>query len=223
MAFLDYSAKRMGPARLTRARGLYARRGKRIFDLVICFALLPVVAPAILVLWLLAMMTGPTGFFAHARVGKNGKAFRCWKIRTMIADADDALIKLFHRRPEAEAEWSKIQKLADDPRIMPLGRALRRSSLDELPQIWNVIKGDMSLVGPRPVTRVELRHYGEDLQHYLSIPPGVTGLWQITDRQSGCYVRRVALDKQYVQTISFVGDLAILGKTLPALFRLTGR
>ena len=101
MAFLDYSAKRMGPARLTRARGLYARRGKRIFDLVICFALLPVVAPAILVLWLLAMMTGPTGFFAHARVGKNGKAFRCWKIRTMIADADDALIKLFHRRPEA--------------------------------------------------------------------------------------------------------------------------
>ena len=223
MAFLDYSAKRMGPARLTRARGLYERRGKRIFDLVICFALLPVVAPAILVLWLLAMMTGPTGFFAHARVGKNGKAFRCWKIRTMIADADDALIKLFHRRPEAAAEWSKIQKLSDDPRIMPLGMALRRSSLDELPQIWNVIKGDMSLVGPRPVTRAELRHYGEDLQHYLSIPPGVTGLWQIIDRQSGCYVRRVALDKQYVQTISFVGDLAILGKTLPALFRLTGR
>lgn len=223
MVFLDYSAKRIEPPRVIRARGLYLRGGKRLLDLAICFALLPVVVPVIFILWLLAAATGHTGFFAHLRVGKNGKVFRCWKIRTMVADADGALNRLFHLRPEAKVEWSKSRKLENDPRIMPLGHLLRRSSLDELPQIWNVIKGDMSLVGPRPVTRVELRRYGSDLHHYLATRPGVTGLWQITDRQSGCYVRRVVLDKHYVQTITFAGDLGILLRTLPALFRLTGR
>ncbi len=223
MTLLDYAPKRSKPARRIVTGGLYQAGGKRMLDLAICCALLPLVVPVIFALWCGAVIMGRSGFFGHVRVGRNGKAFRCWKIRTMVADADSALATVLQARPDKALEWSRSRKLENDPRIFPFGRFLRWTSLDELPQIWNVITGDMSLVGPRPVTRVELRYYGDALQDYYRVRPGITGLWQVKARQNACYVQRVALDRRYSNTVSLGRDLGILAQTVPLLFRPTGR
>ncbi len=141
----------------------------------------------------------------------------------MVPDADGALADLLRVRPDCARQWQRSRKLRDDPRIVPFGRILRETSLDELPQIWNVIRGEMSLVGPRPVTRIELRYYEESVQDYLATRPGLTGLWQITGRQNACFAQRVQLDTEYCQSVSFIGDLTILARTAPVLLWPTGR
>ncbi len=151
--------------------------------------------------------------FRHRRVGRDGKPFDCLKFRSMVPDADRVLRELLERHPELKAEWLRDHKLRDDPRITAAGRFLRRTSLDELPQLWNVIRGEMSLVGPRPIVHEELLRYGRCASKYLSARPGITGLWQVTGRSNTDYRRRVVLDVYYIRRQSLLLDLYILAKT----------
>lgn len=202
--------------------GFYGRAGKRLFDLGLALLLLPVLAPVILVLCGVVRLDGGPGFFGHTRVGRGGRPFTCWKLRSMAADAEAQLQAHLAADPAAAAEWARGRKLADDPRISRLGHVLRRTSLDELPQIWNVLKGEMSFVGPRPVVAAELARYGSSLSAYLVQTPGITGLWQVSGRNSLSYEERVALDAAYLARRSFCRDLAILGRTGAAVLRRTG-
>ncbi len=192
---------------------LYSRFGKRAFDVLLALALLPFLTPIIAVLWLIVRFEGAPGFFGHPRIGQNGRVFRCWKVRTMTVGAEAKLADYLSRNPEAAREWALNQKLSDDPRITKLGRFLRKSSLDELPQIWNVLKGEMSFVGPRPVVPDELERYGNQRETYLSLKPGITGFWQTLGRNSLSYGERVKLDTAYVSQISLSTDIRLILKT----------
>lgn len=161
-------------------------------------------------------------FFGHERVGKGGKRFRCLKFRTMALDADKRLAALLAEDPDARAQWETHRKLYDDPRITCLGELLRKSSLDELPQFWNVLRGDMALVGPRPIVEDEARHYGEHYADYLSVKPGLTGIWQVSGRSDVRYADRVALDVDYIRNRSFLGDLGIMAKTVRVVLSRAG-
>jgi exopolysaccharide production protein ExoY len=186
---------------------------KRVFD-VICAVILAIVfAPLIVVIAVLLHRDGGPIIFRHRRVGRHGKAFDCLKFRSMVPDADRVLRELLEQHPEFRAEWLRDHKLKDDPRVTSVGRFLRRTSLDELPQLWNVIRGEMSLVGPRPVVREELLRYGRCACVYLAARPGVTGLWQVNGRNNTDYRRRVVLDVYYVRRQNLMLDLYILFKT----------
>ena len=156
------------------------------------------------------------------RIGASGQVFECLKFRSMIANADAVLADLLARSPEAKAEWDATQKLRKDPRITPVGRLLRKTSLDELPQLINVVLGDMSLVGPRPIVASEVRFYGDKIAYYQAVRPGVTGLWQVSGRSDTTYDRRVQLDVWYVRNRSLWLDIAILFRTLPAVLSRRG-
>ena len=203
--------------------GLYSRFGKRAFDLAFALLLLPVLAPVILCLWILARRDGGPGFFGHTRVGRDGKPFKCWKVRSMVADAEARLQAHLDADPAAAAEWERDHKLANDPRISRLGHVLRKTSLDELPQIWNVLKGEMSFVGPRPIVTRELAKYGSSAAAYLAQKPGITGLWQVSGRNGISYDERVALDVAYLTRRSFPADMKIIAKTGLAVLGATGR
>jgi undecaprenyl-phosphate galactose phosphotransferase len=166
--------------------------------------------------------TGGPAIFSHRRIGRYGLAFGCLKFRTMVPDAEDALRRLLESDPRARAEWERDFKLREDPRITPVGEFLRRTSLDELPQLWNVLKGEMSLVGPRPVIEEELERYGDQVGYYLETRPGITGLWQISGRNDTGYEDRVALDSWYVRNWSLWYDLVILVKTVGVVMRGRG-
>lgn len=195
-------------------------RSKRALDLTVATTALILAAPLMLLVALLIKMTmgGPV-LFAHRRIGFNGMEFDCLKFRTMVPNSDQALQEYLARYPEAEREWQERRKLAHDPRMTPLGRMLRKSSLDELPQLLNILRGEMSCVGPRPVMAEELQHYGALSSEYLKARPGLTGLWQISGRSSTGYSRRVLLDTQYVQNWSLRTDLVILAWTTIAIMR----
>ena len=167
---------------------------------------------------------GGRPFYAHRRVGRGGAHFPCFKFRTMATQADGLLEAVLKADPARRAEWDRAQKLRDDPRVTPIGRVLRMTSLDELPQLFNVLRGDMSFVGPRPVLPSELeRFYGPvGTKAYLSVRPGITGLWQISGRSDCGYERRVALDISYVRNISLREDLRILRQTISAVLRGRG-
>lgn len=203
--------------------GFYPRFGKRAFDIAFALLLLPVLVPVILALWCIVRCDGGPGFFGHTRVGRNGKPFKCWKVRSMVVDAEARLQAHLDANPEAAAEWERDHKLTDDPRINRLGHFLRKTSLDELPQIWNVIKGEMSFVGPRPIVTKELPKYGGRVSAYLVQKPGITGLWQVSGRNNISYDERVALDVAYLSCSSFFKDLAIIGMTASAVVSRTGR
>lgn len=203
-------------------RSVYVKGGKRAFDLVIGSFIAVAVLPLMLVLLAAVAIEGGAPIFSHRRVGRNGKDFACLKFRTMVPDAETRLLEVLQTDPAAAAEWALDRKLRNDPRISPLGRMLRKTSLDELPQIWNVLKGEMTLVGPRPITREELTLYGSSATAYQSVRPGITGIWQVSGRNNYSYAKRVQLDGQYVLNYSFVHDLYILARTLPAVLRLTG-
>ncbi len=175
-------------------------------------------APLLVVVSVLVKLTmgGPV-IFSHSRVGFGGGRFRCFKFRTMVQNAEAVLEEHLSRNPDLRQEWEANQKLVVDPRTTGLGRLLRKSSLDELPQLVNVLRGEMSLIGPRPVTAAELGRYGADAAHYLRARPGLTGLWQVSGRSKLVYARRVALDSAYVQNWSLALDLRILLRTIPAL------
>jgi undecaprenyl-phosphate galactose phosphotransferase len=176
----------------------------------------------LLVAWLTWRRDGAPIFFAHYRVGFDGKLFRCLKFRTMYRDAEQMLADLLRDDPQARAEWARDQKLTNDPRITPVGNFLRRTSLDELPQLFNVLRGEMNLVGPRPITVAELTRYGRVRWHYLSVRPGLTGLWQVSGRNNTTYEERVALDRRYVEQHSIWLDLRILFKTIKVVVARDG-
>lgn len=199
-----------------------ARLTKRLFDMVFAVILLIVLAPIMVFIALALKLEGGGIIFSHLRVGKNGKPFPCYKFRSMVLDADNQLQALLAHNPSMQAEWNKEHKLKDDPRVSRMGAFLRRSSLDELPQLFNVLKSEMSLVGPRPIVSDELEKYGIEKSYYLMVRPGMTGLWQVSGRNDVDYDTRVYLDAWYVKNWSLWYDLAILFKTVKVVFSKSG-
>ncbi|MDX2265278.1 MAG: sugar transferase [Hyphomicrobiales bacterium] len=193
---------------------------KRIMDVAIAGCAVLALAPLFLIVAaLIALTMGRPVLFIQNRVGFGGHTFPCLKFRTMVTDAGARLEAHLAADPEAAAEWRATQKLRNDPRVTWLGRALRKSSLDELPQLFNVLRGDMSCVGPRPITPSEVLRYGRRAADYVKVRPGLTGLWQVNGRSQTTYGRRVLLDCVYVRRVSPPADIAILLRTPLALFR----
>jgi exopolysaccharide production protein ExoY len=186
---------------------------KRIVDVLGAIVLGLVFSPLILTIMFLMRKSGGTVIYRHRRVGRGGQMFSCLKFRTTVPNADQVLRELLESDPDLRAEWIRDHKLRHDPRVTRLGRFLRRTSLDELPQLLNVLRGEMSLVGPRPVVREELLRYGRNVGTYLAAKPGITGLWQVTGRNDTDYRRRVVLDTYYVRNQNLLLDLYILLKT----------
>lgn len=196
---------------------------KRALDLVIVLAALPFLLPLLLGLVGMVKLSSPGPvLYGHKRVGRGGRSFRCWKFRTMVTNGDAVLADHLRRHPAARKLWEAERKLHDDPRVTPVGAVLRKLSLDELPQLLNVLSGEMSLVGPRPVVTDELEKYGRSSRHYLSVRPGLTGLWQVSGRSDTSYRRRVVLDRSYVTRWSLLLDLRVLVMTIPAVLRSHG-
>ena len=198
------------------------RISKRVFDLFGSITLLLLLSPIFALLAYKVSKDGGKPFFGHFRVGQNNKPFRCYKFRSMVVNAQEVLKQLLANDPVAQAEWDQDFKLKNDPRVSKLGAFLRSTSLDELPQLWNVLKGEMSLVGPRPVVQAELERYGEDVDYYLMAKPGMTGLWQVSGRNDVDYDTRVYLDSWYVKNWSLWSDIAILFKTISVVTRRDG-
>ena len=210
---------------MLRLRNNLGRRGMRaikwVFDQVAATILLILLSWFFLVIGLWILRSGRPVIYGHERIGQKGKVFRCYKFRTMVPDGERILRDLLERSPEAAAEWAKDFKLRNDPRITPIGRFLRRTSLDELPQLWNVLKGEMSLVGPRPIVLEELARYGEYADYYLQSRPGITGVWQVSGRGDTTYEERVSMDAWYARNWSLWYDFVILVKT--AVVLVTGK
>lgn len=200
--------------------GIYRNVFKRALDVVAVLMAAPVVVPIILILALLVAREGGRPFYSQFRVGKNGRPFRMWKLRTMVLDADARMTAYLDANPEARAEWDRNQKLRIDPRITRFGQFLRKTSLDELPQLWNVFFGDMSLVGPRPMMLNQQSMYPG--KAYFLVRPGVTGLWQTTDRNQTSFEARAEFDTIYDDTLSFGADLRIIFKTVGVVVKGTG-
>ncbi|TMJ53580.1 MAG: sugar transferase [Alphaproteobacteria bacterium] len=191
---------------------------KRIVDIVLALSGLVLLAPLLIICFVFTILSSPgPALFRHRRVGFNGKHFDCLKFRTMVADAPERLRQLLELDPVAAAEWTASRKLRYDPRVTAIGAILRRSSLDELPQLFNVLKGDMSIVGPRPVTDEELERYASSIGEYLACRPGITGLWQVSGRSKTTYDKRVACDAFYARNWSMALDAKILVVTIPSL------
>lgn len=195
---------------------------KRVFDLVVSSGVLIIGLPVLLWIGARVVGSGFPIFYGHMRIGQKKKPFACYKFRTMAPNADKLLADLLERDPEAKAEWERDFKLKKDPRITKIGHFLRRTSLDELPQLFNVLKGDMSLVGPRPVVLAELERYGSQVEYYLEAKPGITGLWQISGRNDVTYDTRVYLDAWYVKNWSLFNDIVILLRTIKVIFGKSG-
>lgn len=195
---------------------------KRVMDLALAIPVLVFVSPLMLAVFALLKIFDPgPALFTHTRVGRDGQPFVVFKFRTMRLDAEARLKHLLDTNPRAAAEWDQFQKLRHDPRVTLLGRFLRKSSLDELPQLFNILRGEMSVIGPRPVTAAEVQRYGSDLPFYMATRPGVLGLWQVNGRNELTYPQRVAYDVQYVQTWSIWLDMGIVVKAIPVV--LLGR
>jgi Undecaprenyl-phosphate galactose phosphotransferase WbaP len=186
---------------------------KRTLDVSGALCIGVVLSPFLLIIVAVMWCEGGPIIYRHRRIGRKGRAFECLKFRTMVPNADQVLRKVLARDAKLRAEWRRDRKLRHDPRITAVGRFLRRTSLDELPQLWNVLRGEMSLVGPRPVVSDELLRYGRKRGDYLSVLPGLTGLWQVTGRNDTNYRRRVALDAYYVRNRCLSLDVYILLKT----------
>jgi Undecaprenyl-phosphate galactose phosphotransferase WbaP len=196
---------------------------KRMLDLSILALASPIVVPLMLLLALMVKLTsrGPV-FYRHHRLGRESRVFGAWKFRTMVPDADRILKTYLQQHPELEEEWNRDQKLKDDPRITPIGKLLRKTSLDELPQLWNVLRGHMSLVGPRPIVADEVVKYGTTYHFYERVRPGITGMWQISGRNNTTYAERLALDRFYVRNWSPWLDVYILIRTIKTVLFCEG-
>jgi lipopolysaccharide/colanic/teichoic acid biosynthesis glycosyltransferase len=225
VARIGGTAVRAFPAPADRASAptFYQRRGKRLLDIALgttlFIALLPFMAASALVVLL---VSGWPILYGAKRIGRHGRPFRMWKFRTMRRNAREALEEWKTTHPELAAEYEKDFKLRDDPRVTAVGRFLRKSSLDELPQLWNVIRGEMSLAGPRPVVEGELANYREHAGRFLSVRPGITGRWQVNGRNAVTYPDRVWVELAYCCSVTLPGDLAILARTLLTLIRHNG-
>ena len=196
---------------------------KRITDIVIASVALVFVFPLLLVVaTLIRLQDGGKAVYAQKRYGGNGRTFSCYKLRSMVANADERLQEILATDPEARAEWEETQKLVNDPRITPLGHFIRKTSIDELPQLINIIRGEMSLVGPRPIVENEIAKYGEYYRDYCAVRPGLTGLWQVEGRSDTTYEERVQLDVKYAISRTFTGDIMIMLRTVPAVLLSKG-
>lgn len=198
------------------------RAAKITLDLLLAAICLVVLSPLFLLIGVAIKMDGGPVFYRHSRIGAQGRVFKCLKFRSMVIDADRVLQDLLDANLQAAGEWAATQKLRDDPRITWVGNLLRKSSLDELPQLLNVLRLEMSLVGPRPIVASEIEKYGEDIAFYYDTRPGLTGLWQVSGRSDTSYERRVQLDTWYVRNWSIRHDFAILAKTVPAVLKRRG-
>ena len=201
----------------------WSRRSKRALDLVGTVAGALLLSPLLLVIYIIIKLSsrGPV-FYKQMRLGADGNHFSCWKFRTMRPDAAFILTELLRDNPVLREEWEKEQKLRNDPRVTPIGRLLRKTSLDELPQLWNVLRGEMTLVGPRPIVDAEIPKYGETYNLYQRVGPGMTGLWQVSGRNETTYEERVTLDAYYVRNWSIWLDFIILVRTLKILLSRAG-
>ncbi len=195
----------------------------RGLDILIAAIALVFFLPLFAVIALAIKLTDPGPvFFGHRRIGLGGKSFRCWKFRSMVIDAEARLAAILASDPEAAREWAEHQKLTDDPRVTRLGNFLRRSSLDELPQLWNVLMGEMSIVGPRPIVETEAVRYGQHFALYCLVRPGITGLWQVSGRSDIHYFERVLLDVRYVSSRTMLRDIRIILMTVPSVLAARG-
>lgn len=207
-----------------RLRGLYAQTGKRVLDVTLVLAAAPLILPIVAVAWALVRLDGGRGFFRQPRVGRNGQIFDCWKLRTMVTDADTRLAAMIARDGALAAEWAAYQKLRIDPRITFIGRILRATSLDELPQLWNVLLGDMSLVGPRPfMVEQEGTYRRAGGQCYFRLRPGITGPWQISGRGRTMFTDRIQFDSDYLRNVSFGKDIQLIARTVLVVLKCAGR
>lgn len=206
----------LGPAEPT----FYSIFGKRAIDTILVLLAAPIVVPVVLFVALVLALQGQNPFFLQERVGRSGRIFTMVKLRTMVPNAEKALEDLISKDAAARAEWEHDQKLKNDPRVTPFGRFLRKSSFDELPQLWNVLTGDMALVGPRPILPEQRKLYPGSAYYHLR--PGITGAWQITDRNHCEFRDRAAFDEQYGQTVSFFTDMKIIANTVAVVLRGTG-
>ena len=195
---------------------------KRALDAAGALALIVLLSPIMLLIAALVAMEGGPVLFGHERVGFGGRPFRCLKFRTMVPNAAEVLADLLARDPAAAREWATTQKLRNDPRITHVGKFLRKTSLDELPQLWNILVGEMSLVGPRPIVQSEVERYGSHIDYYYAVRPGLTGLWQVRGRSNTSYAERIEMDFEYVSSRSVGRDLKILIETVPAVLRRSG-
>lgn len=205
---------------LRASRGLYRSFGKRWLDILFVIAILPAVVPMILLLAALVALDGGKPFYSQARVGKGGATYRMWKLRTMVPDADAKLQDYLAGNPSAREEWNHTQKLRRDPRVTRLGRVLRKTSLDELPQIWNVFVGEMSIVGPRPMMP-DQRHLYPGSEYY-DLRPGITGLWQVSCRNTSSFADRASFDTRYHRNISLPLDAKLILSTVWVVLLGTG-
>jgi exopolysaccharide production protein ExoY len=196
---------------------------KRVFDVVAAATAIALLSPLFAMLALLVKLSdrGPV-FYAHRRIGRNGNVFHCLKFRTMVVNGDEVLARHFAANPRAREEWLATRKLQSDPRVTRVGQVLRKLSLDELPQVFNILMGHMSVVGPRPVIKDELELYGPAAECYLRSRPGLTGLWQVSGRNDVSYGTRVAFDQHYVENWSFLADIKIIVLTVPAILASRG-
>ncbi|MBL4915906.1 sugar transferase [Szabonella alba] len=200
--------------------GLYRDRLKRIFDVTAVLLAAPIVLPLVLGLGLAVRRDGGSVFYTQQRVGKDGRHFRMWKLRSMVSDADARMADYLAAHPEARREWEETQKLKRDPRITRFGQFLRRSSLDELPQLWNVLTGDMSLVGPRPMMLNQQALYPGNA--YYRLRPGITGPWQTSGRNDTSFGSRAEFDTDYEHSLSFGTDMRLMFRTIGVVMRCTG-
>lgn len=217
---IDMSSAPVGLVTVPFRSGLYRNYLKRLFDLAAVVTTGVFVGPLILVLALLVAFDGSSPFYWNERVGRGGRTFRMLKLRTMVPDADKMLEDYLSRNAAARLEWNSTQKLKSDPRITRLGGFLRKTSLDELPQLWNVLIGDMSLVGPRPMMPSQRPLY-QGLAYYR-LRPGITGIWQVSDRNESAFSKRAEYDAEYDETISFPTDMLLLSATVRVVLKGTG-
>ncbi|WP_299609824.1 sugar transferase [uncultured Tateyamaria sp.] len=203
-----------------RLNGFYHNHVKRCLDVFLVVVAAPIVLPVVLLMLLVVSLDGGKPLYSQLRVGRNGRSFRIWKIRTMTVDADERLNSYLAENPAARAEWNATQKLKCDPRITKMGRFLRKSSMDELPQLWNVLTGSMSLIGPRPMMVSQKAQYPGVAYYWLR--PGITGLWQISDRNNCDFADRAHFDETYARTMSLRTDANVLAKTVSVVLKATG-
>jgi exopolysaccharide production protein ExoY len=200
--------------------GIYRNGIKRLFDIAIIIAFIPIVLPLVLILAIVVARDGGQAFYSQPRIGRGGRIYTIWKLRSMVVDADSKLEAYLAANPAARAEWDSTQKLKFDPRITRFGRFLRKSSLDELPQLFNVLRGDMSLVGPRPMMPEQRVLYPGNA--YYALRPGITGIWQVSERNDSTFADRAGFDAQYDRDLSLPTDVWLLMATVRVVLRATG-
>lgn len=207
--------------RPTAPKGIYATYVKRFFDIAFILMTAPFVLPIVGLFAFLVKLDGGPAFYGQPRIGRDGRRFTCWKLRSMVVNADEHLGEYLEANPSAKAEWLVSQKLTHDPRITRIGHFIRKSSIDELPQLWCILKGEMSLVGPRPFLPEQKPLYKGNA--YFMVRPGLTGFWQVSERNESSFSSRTVFDNRYIEEISFMADLKLILQTVGVVFRATGR